>query len=113
MRERYAAGKPDDFEVPLRIAFDAREGGRRTVLDLSEDADVLDATVDLPPGAYDVSVAGKAGLPPARSGASRRRRTGFEVPTAPAALPAITIDLVAQPRLQVVFSTLPTTTSSR
>lgn len=106
VRERYAAGKPDDLEVPLRIAFDAADGGRRTVLDLSEDADVLDATVDLPPGSYDVSVAGDDRL----AAAFRRFRTPpqrLDVRAAPAAMPAITIELVAQPRLEVVFSTPP------
>jgi hypothetical protein len=82
------------------------EGGRRTVLDLSEDADVLDATVDLAPGSYDVSVAGDDRL----SSVFRRFRTPpqrLEVRAAPAAAPAITIDLLAQPRLEVTFSIPP------
>ncbi len=106
VRERYAAGKPDDLEGPLGLAFDAVEGGRRTVLDLSEDADVLDATVDLAPGSYDVSVAGDDRL----SSAFRRFRTPpqrLEVRAPPAPPPAITIDLIEQPRLEVVFSNPP------
>lgn len=105
--ERYAGGgKPDDLQPPITVAFDAVHGGRRTVLRLSEDADVLDATVELAPGAYDVSVAGDDRL----AAAFRRFRTPARrvvVGAPPAPPPTIELEFVEQPRLRMTLTPPP------
>jgi len=104
--ERYPAGKPDDFESPLELAFDAVTDGRRTCVAMSTDADVLDATVALAPGAYDVAVpgSGRWSDPFARFRTPPQR---IVVAAPPAAPPEVSVTLVEQPRLIVEFAPRP------
>ncbi len=107
VREHHPHGKPEDLETPVRLAFDALADGRRTFVDLSTDADVLDATADLAPGTYRALVVGAERRIPRSFQRFLTSLEPFDLTAAPGTSPEVTIALAAQPRLQVEFSPVP------